>query len=339
MTFWKRLPIAIQFLALLLLCVALGAISVYRIGAAEHIAEARNQARTVADMVDNVGTWASQYAGIWVKSDPTGPGFKVGDFLERDIAYPRPSANMLSMTQAQLDALERSLPAYHHKNPALVQRELSDVTQASPGRAKFRMTSDKFMNPNNAPNRFESAALETLRHSQQKEYFETDGDELLYARKLVASAACLKCHDTPENAPEAIRIKYGKTSGFGYKQGEIAGVISVAIPLEYAPTQLIGDFGKLTWVAIATFAASMLLLWFYIRSAIINPVKQLQTFAEKAADAEPGGSLEKPQFDADEDSSDNEIHQLSAAIKAMHDSTHEETRTNPGSSDTRRPTP
>lgn len=334
MIFWKRLPIAVQFLTLLLLSIILGTVCTYQIGRTVYMNEALNQARTVADMVDNVGTWASQYNGIWIKSDPKDSAFKVGDYLEREVAFPRSAVastsgstdeisaviKPLAVTQYDLDKFESALAAYHRKNPALVQRELSDVTQASASRTKFRMTSDKFMNPNNAPNRFELAAIETLRASTQDEYTEVKSGDFLYARKLVASAACLKCHDTPERAPLAVRMRYGTANGFGYKEGEVAGVVSVTIPLEYAPGKLVRDFGWMTWMTVAAFVLSAVLILLYIQRSIIGPVRKLKSYAEKAAHFELGSNIGKLEFIDDEHGSNNEVHRLSAAIKAMYQS-------------------
>ena len=76
----------------------------------------RNQARTVADMVDNFGQWATRYRGVWVKDDPRDPKLQVGSFLEREA----------SSTAAGGDSTMSNLAAFHRKNPALVQRDVED---------------------------------------------------------------------------------------------------------------------------------------------------------------------------------------------------------------------
>lgn len=325
MTFWKKLPIVVQFLLLLLTAIALGTFASYRIGDKIYVAEARNQARTVADMVQNVGAWATQYNGVWVKSNPTDAKFNVGSYLEREAAAPKPDAPAAPAQPATLDQAyamltENGTVAYHRKNPALVQRELSDVTQASPARAKFRMTSDKFMNPNNAPTRFELAAIELLRESGDTEYSEVRGSQLYYARKLVALPGCLKCHESPEKAPAAVKAQYGQTNGFGYKEGEIAGIISVSIPLNYTVGTLLQDFDWRTWGIIGAFVFSVVLILVYVQWSIISPVRQLNAYAERAAHSEVGSDIGTVQFVEDEHGSHNEVHRLSAALKAMYTS-------------------
>ena len=336
MNFLNRLPIALQFSLLLLVVLALGGLSAYLIGDAVYLREAENQARTVADMVENVGTWASQYKGVWVRNDPAADKFKVGDFLEREAAWsradkPPPSpipalavTNPFGADEAKPRpyAVEANPPraAFHRKNPALVQRELSQVTQASPAGAKFRMTSDKFMNPNNAPNLFEMTAIDALQNSANTEYAEVRGDSLLYARKLVATSACLQCHGTPERAPPALLERYGSSNGFGYKEGGVAGVISVVIPLQYAPAKLLRDISAWTWVAIGAFLLSALCVMIYVQHFIISPVRALNFYAEKAAHSGLRMDIGRLQFAENEHDSGNEIHRLNAAIRAMYQS-------------------
>ena len=83
MNSFKKLPLSYQFTLLLLALAVIAAIGGYLIGASVYVSETRNQARTVADMVDNFGQWATRYRGVWVKDDPRDPKFDVGSFLER----------------------------------------------------------------------------------------------------------------------------------------------------------------------------------------------------------------------------------------------------------------
>ena len=335
MKLWKRLPIAAQLTALLALATVLGAICAYQVGETIYLNEARNQARIEADFVEHVGTWASQYKGVWVKSDPSDVGLQVGNHLERELAYPRPAVAPSSapgasarampartpvLSQEDLDDLESGLAAYHRKNPALVQRELSDVTQASSSKVKFRMTSDKPMNPHNAPSKFELAAIEMMRATKQTEYSEVRGDELHYARSVIATSACLKCHDTAEKAPQAVRARYGALQGYGYKEGEVAGVISVAISLNYEPLQLVSELSWKTWLAVGAFFLSTLCVLAYVQRSIVGPVRQLKSYAERAALSELGSDIGRLHLIDDEHGSNNEVHRLSAAIKAMYQS-------------------
>ena len=72
-------------------------------------------------------------------------------------------------------ASDARLGTFHF--PALVQRELSDITIASSAKAKFRMTSDRYMNPNNAPSEFDKLAMNAIRESGASEYSEVRGGQ------------------------------------------------------------------------------------------------------------------------------------------------------------------
>jgi HAMP domain-containing protein len=176
------------------------------------------------------------------------------------------------------------------------------------------------MNPANAPTRFESTAIERLRETKGTEYSEIKDGNLLFARTLIAAPGCLKCHSTPEAAPAAVRAMYGTTNGFGYKQGDLAGIISVIVPLSYNPSSLVQDFSVFTWTALGAFLLSPLFILLYIQRMVVSPVRKIKVFAEKAAHSELSDDMGKIQFVEDEYSSDNEVHRLSAAIKAMYQS-------------------
>ena len=310
MNAFKKLPLSYQFAILLLGLACIAALSGYLIGSSVYVSETRNQARTVADMVDNFGQWATRYRGVWVKDDPRDPRLEVGSFLEREAS----SIHGGDSTTASNAA------AFHRKNPALVQRELSDITMASPAKAKFRMTSDRFMNPNNAPSEFDKVAMGVIRDSGASEYSEVQGGQLLYARRLIAEKGCLKCHGAPAAAPAAVTALYPGPQGYGYEEGKLAGVISVAIPLEFSFAGFIQRFDAQVWAALAAVGLGVVGLLVFIRQQVIVPVRSVRAFALAASSSEPGAKVEKVDFIEGEHTSANEIHELNTAVKAMHTS-------------------
>jgi len=310
MNAFKKLPLSYQFAILLFGLACIAALSGYLIGSSVYVSETRNQARTVADMVDNFGQWATRYRGVWVKDDPRDPRLEVGSFLEREA----------SSIQGGDSTTAPNAAAFHRKNPALVQRELSDITMASPAKAKFRMTSDRFMNPNNVPSEFDKVAMGVIRDSGASEYSEVRGGQLLYARRLIADKGCLKCHGAPASAPAAVTALYPGPQGYGYEEGKLAGVISVAIPLEFSFTGFIQRFDAQVWAALAAVGLGVVGLLVFIRQQVIVPVRSVRAFALAASSSEPGAKVEKVDFIEGEHTSANEIHELNTAVKAMHTS-------------------
>jgi hypothetical protein len=164
-----------------------------------------SEGRTVADIVENIGRWASQYGGVHVRT--VGSSAKIpGNFLTRSVYAVSGADNQvlqgskLEAAAAERDALER-VEAYHWKNPALIQREVADVISASGSKARYRLTARTVLNKNNAPDRFESEALDAVQTAANakpdaadaQEYWRVSGNRLLYARSVVAQASCLRC--------------------------------------------------------------------------------------------------------------------------------------------------
>ena len=59
-----------------------------------------------------------------------------------------------------------------------------------------------------------------------------DGEIFRYAAPFIIKKGCLKCHSEPSVAPREVIEKYGVKRGFGYKLGEVRGIISASIPTE-----------------------------------------------------------------------------------------------------------
>ncbi len=230
---------------------------------ADNLAEGQavSEGRIVADMAETVGRWASQYGGVHARTQGAGAALP-GSFLTRSVyAGADGDATVLNGAKAEQRHGEREAMArietYYWKNPALIQREVADVLMATNSLAQYRMTARTVLNRNNAPNPFEIEALDALQKAFQaqgtealskaapmashlgtkaaaNEYWKIQGGQLLYARAVIAQKSCLRCHDTPENAPDFLRTnqQFNGGGGFGYKVGQPIGVISVKLPVQ-----------------------------------------------------------------------------------------------------------
>ena len=234
-----------------------------------------SEGRTVADMVENIGRWASQYGGVHVRT--VGANAKIpGNFLTRSVYSMSGNDNQVlqgskvEAAVAERDALER-VEAYHWKNPALIQREVADVITASGSKARYRLTARTVLNKNNAPDQFESEALDAVQAAANnkaagataQEYWRVSGARLLYARSVVAQASCLRCHDNPEKAPEFIRTnaQFNGGGGYGYVEGKPAGLISVSVPLT-STQSVLQSLPPEVWAALGV--AGIGLLWMVV---------------------------------------------------------------------------
>ena len=255
-----------------LLVLSLGA-AMWWIGQTLVLRQTLSEGRTVADMVENIGRWASQYGGVHAKT--TGTDAKIpGNFLTR--AVYSVTDNDASVLQGALiktatgeqAALQR-VEAYHWKNPALIQREVADVVAASGSKARFRLTARTVLNTNNAPEAFEREALDAVQAAAERgekapEYWKVQSGTLFYARSMVAQASCLRCHDKPETAPDFLRTnaQFNGGGGFGYVAGKPAGLISVKVPMADAVDAMVRSAPLQAWAALAVAALSFLWLLF-----------------------------------------------------------------------------
>jgi diguanylate cyclase (GGDEF)-like protein len=142
--------------------------------------------------------WAAQHNGVYVRMDP---GVTVNPYL-------------LQVPGLKVVIRDQEEQQYTLKNPALITREISELANQK-GLFRFHITSLKPLNPNNAADSFEQAALNKF-NSNVKEFttFETKDNEVFYRymAPLVTEKSCLTCH-----------------SHQGYKEGDIRGGISVTI--------------------------------------------------------------------------------------------------------------
>lgn len=239
-------------------------VAAWQMGKALVLRHAIGEGRTVADIADNIGKWASQYGGLHVRT--VGTNAKIpGNFLTRSV-YAMSSGDSQVLQGAKVDAAtaERSalerVEAYHWKNPALVQREVADVISASGSKSRYRLTARTVLNKNNAPDAFEREALDALQAAADgktdaagvQEYWRVSGSRLLYARALVAQPSCLRCHDKPDNAPEFIRTnaQFNGGGGYGYVAGKPAALISVSVPLASLEATVVRSLPPAAWAAL-----------------------------------------------------------------------------------------
>ncbi|MFP7755942.1 DUF3365 domain-containing protein [Thermodesulfobacteriota bacterium B35] len=167
----------------------------------------RNEAEAIADQVISFRAWVAGSGMVWVHK--LVPGFP--DFLAK--------------TEDGHGGF------FYGKNPALATRELSVIANKTSKRATFLVTSDDYRQAANKPDAFELQAIRTFKSNRGLKFTETYEEGIYrYARPIFVKKGCLKCHGDPEDAPPAVIQKYGDKKAFGYKVGDIRGIVSVKIP-------------------------------------------------------------------------------------------------------------
>jgi signal transduction histidine kinase len=165
-----------------------------------HIFEiARNEARIAHTQDILYREWNARMGGVYAPvTDQTPPNPYLASVPERDLTTP--SGKKLTKI-----------------NPAYMTRLVHEMLRSQNG-IFSHITSLKPLRPENAPDAWEVAALESFERGQTEfsgiEFF--DGQpHIRLMRPLVTAASCLKCHAQQ-----------------GYREGDIRGGISVAVPMQ-----------------------------------------------------------------------------------------------------------
>lgn len=247
---------------------------------------ARNEARAVADQVTAFRSWIAQSGMIWVQK--LAPGFH--DFLDE-----------------QADAKGG---AFYGKNPALATRELAAVAQREGSRASFRVTSDNWRKEENAPDPFEAAAIDRFKKEKGLEFVESyEGGTYRYAQPLLLEQGCLPCHGDPKDAPRPVLEKYGSEKAFGYKVGQVRGVVSVTVPalgLDDALRSLANPYTAILLVLALIFNI------LFIRSVVVRLIA-----LTRKAEAIAAGKLDTPLDYTNPSESNDELDQLYHAVNLL----------------------
>ena len=291
----KTTSITTQFALVFLFALGMVAAASYLILDRIYMNQLKSQAETVADNVDAFGDWVAQYGRVWVK--------------DNDQSYLGHSALFASDDP---DAVPPKLTPvnFYSKNPALAQREFSEVIEHSASPAKFRLTSHNVMNPNNKPDAFEQKALTALRQKKTSDYYELTPTGFRYARAVLDKASCIVCHGSPEAAPMDVKVRYGTQNGFGFKEGDVAGIISVRLPVRSFWDVAFNVVG--VW-QLAMILAAFVIAMLYIRFAIVGRIRDL-TAATQRISLGKSGELKVATINP---KSRNELDQLALATERL----------------------
>ena len=291
----RRLSLTAQFALVFLVALALVGAASWLILERVYLNQLKSQAETVADNVDAFGNWVAQYGRVWVKDNDKSYLGHLPLFQNEDTTGTAP----------KLTAVD-----FYSKNPALAQREFSEVVEHSASPAKFRLTSHNVMNPNNKPDAFEDGALRHIREERLPEYFELTPTGFRYARAVHHKASCIACHGDPAAAPNDVKVRYGTEHGFGFKEGDVAGIISVRLPARSFWDVALNVVGVWQLVMIvAAFVIAMLFMQF----AVVRRLKNLTEATQQISLGKPG-ELAAAKIDP---RSHNELDKLALATERL----------------------
>jgi hypothetical protein len=196
---------------------------------------ARNEVRVIFNKDLSFRRWVTSHGGVYVPvTDKTYRNPGLSHLPERDIETP--SGKKLTLM-----------------NPAYVMRQvMTDYSELYGGKGK--LTSLKLINPDNAPDDWERAALLRFEQGEREiaEFTEIDGQPYLrQIGALMAEKGCLKCHGRQ-----------------GYKEGDVRGGIAISIPMRPHLDRMYGDIRKMLLPAGA--------IWLFGLALIVMLVRQVR---------------------------------------------------------------
>lgn len=188
-------------------------------------ASLRSEGQSYFNLVVQTRAWNSHYGGVWVVKRP---GVETNPYLiKMGIPADITTENNIELTL---------------RNPSAMTREVSELTDISSG-VTFHLTGENPVNPANAPDSWERAALLGFEEGEQSaETFDRDSSTPSYRfmAPLFVDDFCLQCHGEQ-----------------GYKVGDVRGGLSVSIPTETIDNQLRATAANLSVLALLTLGVAV----------------------------------------------------------------------------------
>jgi signal transduction histidine kinase len=204
----------------------------------------RNQARILVRQIILTRKWVSDCGGVMVPSQST---------------------DASGMPTLYSDTFQTQQETLLHYTPAMVTKKLSQYSMKQ-DMYQFRLASLRPINPENRPDPFEAAALRRFETEGLKEVSRLSGtkeqEAFQYMVPLLVDKACLQCH-----------------SSQGLQEGDIAGGLSVYLPVREARALLRNDLFKLSVLGFTLVLLTVGTLFVMLRKMVIGPMKALEEMA------------------------------------------------------------
>ncbi|WP_457748686.1 EAL domain-containing protein [Sulfurimonas sp.] len=168
---------------------------------------------------------------------------------------------------------EKTLPALPAYSSYAISKTFSNNNILN---IKIQTVSDRARNPKNKADKSELQAIRFFKNNPKAtEYFSDKENEYFqYASALKIEKRCLKCHAEKEKAPLFIQKKYNEA--YGYKLGELRGIMSIKIPKDKVNSYFIPQFFYSVF-----YDFLLLVVLFIIIYMIIKKSKKINAFLEQ----------------------------------------------------------
>jgi protein-histidine pros-kinase len=153
------------------------------------------------------------------------------------------------------------------------------------GRYAIRNVSDNPLNPANSPEPLERDLLQGFRRDPDVKHLQTQGElggqlMLVTSAPIVSQPGCLQCHGEPDTVHPEITGEYGRTTGYGYKNGDVVGLELVGVPI--ADVNALAMERSLMAVGLLTlmFGLIFVTINLLVRRNLISPILEITDAAQ-----------------------------------------------------------
>ncbi|MFA5353854.1 MAG: ATP-binding protein [Thermodesulfovibrionales bacterium] len=193
---------------------------------------------------------------------PDGAG--QGEGLQKAIAIAHPDLELMSV-------LNRQAPLY-----------------------RFSMVSDRPLNPQSRTDESSMQILKTFRNSRGSGTWsgvvKIGGETYLsYAMPVICEKECVRCHGKKDSGPEGLSARY-RQGEFGWEEGSVVGVVSVATPLSYVVSNVKRISRDIFLLGIAAIGILFLAIYITFSALVRKPLDRISSlFRAIAQGKEPLG--------------------------------------------------
>ncbi|MDD4092123.1 MAG: diguanylate cyclase [Smithellaceae bacterium] len=182
-------------------------------------------------------------------------------------------------------------------------REIEKFFKAlNPSGYSFKDSAVDARSPENEADEYERVFFENLKAGKQPEMESNvriiDGKPYLVVLKKgeVMEASCLRCHSRPENAPKGMTDYYGTERSFNRRDGELASIVSLRIPLAEAYAAANVFSLKLSVILMVVLICLFSIQFWLYRRFLLAPLGIMREKANEIAtqDGHLGEELPRP---------------------------------------------
>jgi len=182
-------------------------------------------------------------------------------------------------------------------------REIEKFFKAlNPSGYSFKDSAVDARSPENEADEYERVFFENIKAGKMPEMESKvriiDGKPYLVVLKKgeVMEASCLRCHSRPENAPKGLTDYYGSERSFNRREGELASIVSLRIPLSEAYAAANVFSWKLSGILLVVLICLFSIQFWLYRRYLLAPLEIMRKKTNEIAtqDGHLGEELDRP---------------------------------------------